>query len=63
MFKHFLARLREPSTMAGLSALAVLFGVPPGTIDLVVQVAVGVTGLAAVVLPEMKTATTTESGQ
>ena len=47
-----LARLREPSTMAGLSALAVLFGAPPGAIDAAVQVAGAVAGAAAVLLPE-----------
>lgn len=50
--RKVLKRLREPSTMAGISALAVLFGVPPGTLELVTQVVVGVAGLAAIVLPE-----------
>ncbi|VTU20800.1 hypothetical protein SRS16CHR_02716 [Variovorax sp. SRS16] len=48
------SRLREPSTWAGFSALAVLFGLPvaPTTIGLVQQVVVGVAGLAAVFVPE-----------
>lgn len=49
---YILKRLREPSTLAGLSALGVLFGLPPGTVDLAVQVAVTVTAVAAVVLPD-----------
>jgi hypothetical protein len=52
--KALFARLREPSTMAGLSALLMLFGVPAGVPELVSQVAVGVTGLAAVLMPEAK---------
>jgi hypothetical protein len=48
----FFNRLREPSTWAGLSALALVFGLPPGTIDLVGQVVAGATGLAAIVLTE-----------
>lgn len=50
--KNFLKRLREPSTMAGLSALAMIVGMPPGTIDLATQVLAGVAGLAAVLIPE-----------
>lgn len=52
--KAFLARLREPSTLAGLSTIAVLFGVPPGTIDLAFQVVGGLAGLGAILLPEAK---------
>lgn len=48
------ARLREPSTMAGLSVLASLFGAPPGSIDAVVQVVAAVAAAGAVVLPEKK---------
>lgn len=47
-----LKRLREPSSMAGLAALAVLFGVPPGTGEAVVQILGGVAALAAIVIPE-----------
>lgn len=49
---YILGRLREPSTLAGLSVLGVLFGLPPGTVDLAMQVAAGLAGLAAVVMPE-----------
>lgn len=52
MRKAVLNRLREPSTWAGLSALAVLFGAPPGTVEAVSQVAGGLAAVAAVVLPE-----------
>lgn len=45
-------RLREPSTMAGLSVLAALAGIPPGTVDAVGQVVAGLAALAAVLLPE-----------
>lgn len=45
-------RLREPSTWAGLAALGLVFGLPPGTIELVGQIVGGVAGLAAIVLPE-----------
>ncbi|GKS96781.1 MULTISPECIES: hypothetical protein [unclassified Acidovorax] len=50
--KYFLNRLREPSTWAAISALGVVFGLPPGTIDLAAQVAVGITGLAGIVLKD-----------
>lgn len=50
--KYVLARLREPSTWAGLSALGVVFGIPPGTLDLVAQVGVGVAGLVAMALKD-----------
>lgn len=47
-----LNRLREPSTWAGLSVLGVLFGLPPGTIDLAGQVIGGIAGLVSIVLAE-----------
>jgi ribose/xylose/arabinose/galactoside ABC-type transport system permease subunit len=50
--KKLIKRLREPSTYAGLSAFAVLFGIPPGTIDVLVQAVVAVSAAAAVLLPE-----------
>lgn len=50
--RAILARLREPSTWAGLSALGLVFGLPPGTMDLIVQVGIGAAGLAGVLLPE-----------
>lgn len=53
-FAFALARLREPSTLAAVSALAVMFGLPPGTVDLAAQVVGGVVGLAAILKPETK---------
>lgn len=50
--KAFLNRLREPSTWAGIAALATLAGVPVNTMGLVQQAVVGVAGLVAVLTPE-----------
>lgn len=47
-------RLREPSTMAGLSMLCVLFGAPAGAVDVVLQAIAGVAAAAAVLLPDQK---------
>lgn len=52
--RYLLSRLREPSTLAGLSALGMIFGLPAGTVDLAVQVAVTVAAVGAVALPEAK---------
>lgn len=52
MFKTIAARLREPSTFAGLSALALLFGVPIGTADAIAQAVAAIAAVVAVVLPE-----------
>lgn len=52
MFRHFLRALKEPSTMAGLSMFAVLFGLAPATIDLGMQVLIGITAAGAIILPE-----------
>lgn len=49
---YVVKRLKEPSTLAGLGVLAVLFGVPAGTVDVVVQAAGAVLGAAAVLIPE-----------
>lgn len=45
-------RLREPSTWAGLSALGLIFGLPPGTVDAIGQILGGVAAIAAIALPE-----------
>lgn len=45
-------RIKEPSTWAGLAALGVIFGLPPGTVEAVGQVLGGVAALAAIALPE-----------
>lgn len=52
--KLILQRMREPSTWAGISALGLVFGLPPGTIDLLGQVVVGVASLAAIAMGEKK---------
>ncbi len=49
-----IARLKEPSTAAAASCIGIAFGLPPGTIDIAVQAAIVVTGLAGVVLAEKK---------
>jgi hypothetical protein len=52
VLRFTLARLREPSTLAGLGVLATLFGLPPGTVDLAAQVVGGVAGIVAIVKPD-----------
>ncbi len=53
--KHqILQRLREPSTWAGLSALGLVFGLPPGTTDALGQLVGGLAAVAAIFLPESK---------
>jgi hypothetical protein len=52
--KFIINRLREPSTLAGLSMLAMLFGVPPGTVEVTTQAVGAVLAAAAVLLPEAK---------
>jgi hypothetical protein len=47
-----IARLKEPSTLAGLSALGMLFGLPPGTMDAVGQIVTGGMAIAAMVIKE-----------
>jgi hypothetical protein len=50
----FLARMREPSTYAGLAVLFGLFGVQmaPETMTTAIQAASGLAGLAAIALGE-----------
>lgn len=52
LFKWFCLRIKEPSTYAGLSALGILFGLPPGTIDVAIQVAGAVCAIGAMIMPE-----------
>lgn len=57
MWAAFIRRMQEPSTHAGLSslvALATLVGVPKTVGEAVASAIVGVTGVAAVFLPESK---------
>ena len=51
-FRYLAGRLREPSTLAGLSAVGLLVGLPPGAIELGAQIFIGVAGIAAAVLPD-----------
>jgi len=53
--KMLAARAKEPSTMAGISVLAAVFGIPPGTVDLVTQLIPAVAAVAAIVMPEGST--------
>jgi hypothetical protein len=52
--KYIINRLKEPSTWSGLGMLAVSLGlgVPPGTLEAIASIGVGVAGLAAVLLRE-----------
>ena len=52
MGKWLLDRLKEPSTQAGLSALGLIFGLPPGTVDIAYQVASAALAIAAIVRKE-----------
>lgn len=50
--KTIIKRIKEPSTWAGLAALGLIFGLPPGTVEALGQVLGGVAALAAIALPE-----------
>lgn len=47
-------RLKEPSTAAGVAAIAIALGMPAEVAGSAVQVVAGLAGLLAVVLPERK---------
>lgn len=47
-------RAKEPSTMAGIAALAMAVGIPLGVTESVLTLIAGAAGLAAVVMPEKK---------
>lgn len=47
-----LDRVKEPSTMAGLSVLLMLLGVPPGVPEAVVNVAAAALAVGSVFTPE-----------
>lgn len=51
-FFDLAARLREPSTWAGISALGLIFGLPPGTVEATGQVIGAVAAVGAIVLAE-----------
>jgi hypothetical protein len=52
----FVARLREPSTYAGLAALLAAAGLHPApdVLSAAINAAVALAGLAAVLIPEMR---------
>lgn len=52
--KNILNRAKEPSTWAGLSVLAALFGVPLEHYQAVATAIAGVAGAVAVFMPEKK---------
>ncbi len=54
MKQQIIQRLREPSTWAGLSALGLVLGLPPGTIDAIGQLVGGLAAVAAIFMPESK---------
>lgn len=54
MLRKLFERLREPSSLAGLSMLGLLFGGDPVKIDLTVQAIGAVLAAGAVLIPERK---------
>ena len=48
-------RLRQPSSLAGLSALLLLSGIPPGTVDLAIQAGAALAALLAVAIDDGST--------
>lgn len=52
--KYIMARLREPSTWSGIAAISVSLGLglPPGAMEAVAQVGVGVAGLVSIFMRE-----------
>jgi hypothetical protein len=61
MFKSIIARLREPSTMAGLAGLSVLFGHSVEAVQVYANGAAAILGVLAVALPEKSSATPAQS--
>lgn len=49
---NFINRLKEPSTYAGFSALALLFGFNSETFEVVSNAIAGIAAAAAVLLPD-----------
>lgn len=51
---YIINRFKEPSTWSGLAAIAMSlgWGVPPGIMEAVTQIGVGLAGLAGVLLSE-----------
>lgn len=58
MLSWFFARLREPSTWAGLATIAVSLGHPGGAtlINTIAEIVIPIVGAVAVVMPERTSA-------
>jgi hypothetical protein len=56
LIANLAARFKEPSSFAGIATLLGLFGVTvaPAEWQLIVQVATGIAGLIAILVPEQK---------
>lgn len=52
--KWLMLRLKEPSTMAGISCIGVVLGLPPHALELGAQIVVAVASAAAILLPESR---------
>jgi hypothetical protein len=52
MWRTILKRLKEPSTWIGISVLATIVGVPPGTVHVANQVIGAIGAIAGIVVPE-----------
>jgi hypothetical protein len=52
MKQFLLARAKEPSTWAAVSAIGVLFGLPAGTVDGLAQIVGGIAALIGIFTPE-----------
>lgn len=52
MLRNFFTRLREPSSLAGVAVLAVLFGADPMKANIVAEALATVLAAGAVLLPE-----------
>lgn len=52
--RYIVNRIKEPSTWAGISVIATIAGVPPGSVDLAYQLFTALVGLGAVFMPDPK---------
>lgn len=52
--RYIINRFKEPSTWSGIASIVIALGlgVPPGTIEAVTQIGIGIAGLAGVILSE-----------
>lgn len=54
MLRNFFNRLREPSSLAGLAVLGVLFGADPVKLNVGLEALTAVLAAGAVILPDTK---------